>query len=350
MGENQDRRIGGKIKEYILRNMGMLGIVFISIAYTATAMITISRNEKTPAQIIVDGVTFLILGVLVTRLLSLQGIMNGERDERVNKTVTLHGQVVKQSEPYIDRLDAWCEVMNAQALKMQRTHILLRNGMKYEDYFDEEGIAREYVPRPFVEPPIPEPPATLTGKERDAWRAREREKVERAREIHDRQETERMRFYTAALRVKLTPLSACALTGEMVRREDPFYFGRTKKEYERTSGRQDLILRVLATIVFGFYSVELIENFNTADLVWKFLQVAFAVSMGLVQMYQSHIYVTEEYRGAIIQKIDHLQMFLRAQETEPSAKEKYKNLINQEEQYDGDNHCPEEHGAEIHLP
>ena len=357
MGENQDRRIGGRIKEYILRNVGMLGIVFISIAYTATALITISRTEKTLAQIIVDGVTFLLLGVLVTRLFSLQGIMNGERDRRVVKTVTLHGQIVERAEPFIDRLDDWCEGKNAQALKMQRTHILLRNGMKYEDYFDEEGIAREYVARPFVEPPFPEPPATLSGKERDEWRARELGKIKRARELHERHEAARLQFYTAALRVKLTPLSACALTGEMVKREDPFYFGRTKKEYERSSGRQDLILRVLAAVVFGFFSVELIENFSAADLVWKLLQVAIAVAMGLVQMYQSHIYVTEEYRGAIIQKIDHLQMFLRTQEAggaspSPTTEDlESDDLIKgkQEEQNNGNNECPEEHGAEIHV-
>jgi hypothetical protein len=357
MGEYQDRRIGGRIKEYILRNVGMLGIVFISLAYTATALITISRNEKTLAQIIVDGVTFLLLGVLVTRLFSLQGIMNGERDDRVMKTVTLHGETVERAEPFIDHLDAWCEVKNAQALKMQRTHILLRNGMKYEDYFDEEGIAREYVCRPFIEPMLPEPPAALSGRERDEWRLRELGKIKQAREMHDKQEAARLQFYTAALRVKLTPLSACALTGEMVRREDPFYFGRTKKEYERSSGRQDLILRVLAAIVFGFFSVELIENFSAADLVWKVLQVALAVAMGLVQMYQSHIYVTEEYRGAIIQKIDHLQMFLRTQEAGGASPSPTKedlesdDLIKgkQEEQNNGNNECPEEHGAEIHV-
>lgn len=358
MGENQDRRIGGKIKEYLLRNVGMLGIVFISLAYTATALITISRNEKTWQQIVVDGVIFLLLGVLVTRLFSLQGMMNGERDVRVVKTVTLHGQMVERAEPYIDRLDAWCEVKNAQALKMQRTHILLRNGMKYEDYFDAGGIAREYRPRMFEEPVIPEPPSSMSGKERDAFRIREIEKIKRMRSLHDRHEAARLQFYEAALRVKLTPLSACALTGEMVRREDPFYFGRSKKEYERSSGRQDLFLRVMAAVVFGFFSVELIENFSAADLVWKVLQVALAVSMGAVQMYQSHIYVTEEYRGAVIQKIDHLQMFLRTQETSPTATRPplpsgegmgNDENIKQEEQDDGNDGNPVDIGVEIHV-
>ena len=309
MGENQGKKIGERIKEYVMRNVGMLGVVLLSAGYTATSLITISRTEKSIGRIIVDGVTFLLLGVLLTRLFSLQGIMNGERDARVVATVRLHANTVERIEPFIDRLDAWCEIKNAQALRMQRVHILLRNGMKYEHYFDEEGIAKGFAEQPFCEPPMPQAPDSLQGRERQAWIDRERKKIERARALHERQEAARLQFYEAALRVRLTPLSACALTGEMVKREDPFYFGRSKQEYEVRSGRKDLILRILAAIVFGFFSVELLENFSVADLVWKMLQVALAVAMGLVQMYQSHIYVTEEYRGAVVQKIDHLQMF-----------------------------------------
>lgn len=349
MGENTDRKIGGKIKEYLARNVGMLGVILLSLGYTATSLVTISRNQKTVEQIIVDGATFLLLGILLTRLFSLQGIINGERDSRVVATVRLHGQMVEQTEPYIDRLDGWCEIKNAQALKMQRTHILLRNGMKYEHYFDEGGITKGFVMQPFVEPAIPQVPDSLQGKERDAWMARERQKIERARAHHEKQEATRLHFYEVALRIKLTPLSACALTGEMVKREDPFYFGRSKREYDLTSGRKDLILKILAAVVFGFFSVELLENFSIADLAWKTLQVALAVAMGLVQMYQSQIYVTEEYRGAIIQKIDHLQMFLRAQGMAPSAKDdtqkEEKSNVNDN---DNDNETLDD-GAEIYV-
>ena len=352
MGESfdKDRRIGARLKEYLARNVGMLGVVLLSLGYTATALITISRTEKSVAEIVVDGVTFLLLGVLMTRLFSLQGVINGERDARVARTVNLHGKMVEAAEPYIDRLDGWCEQKNAQALKMQRTHILLRNGMKYEHYFDDEGITRGFVAQPFEEPPFPEPPTTLGGKDREVWMRREQGKIDRARALHDKQEATRLRFYETALGIKLTPLSACALTGEMVKREDPFYFGRSKREYEVTSGRQDLVIKVLAAIVFGFFSVELLEDFSIADLVWKALQVCLAVAMGLVQMYQSHIYVTEEYRGAIVQKIDHLQMFLAAIR---ACEEKQTNEQPKEEQDDvNDNDEPRtgNDGAEVHLP
>lgn len=355
MGDSQGKKIGERIKDYVVRNVGMLGVVLLSAGYTATALITISRTEKTVQQIIVDGVTFLLLGVLLTRLFSLQGIMNGERDARVVATVQLHGDTVDKIEPYIDRLDAWCEIKNAQALKMQRVHILLRNGMKYEHYFDEEGIAKGFVEQPFYEPPVPQPPDSLYGKERQAWIERERKKIERARTLHERQEAARLQFYEAALRVRLTPLSACALTGEMVRREDPFYFGRSKQEYEVRSGRKDLILRILAAVVFGFFSVELLENFSVADLVWKALQVALAVAMGLVQMYQSHIYVTEEYRGAVVQKIDHLQMFASYIKAGRDAAMTVAPQIEQKEDEKDvdDNQCDEPRtqdvGAEVHL-
>jgi len=196
---------------------------------------------------------------------------------------------------------------------------------------------------------MPEAPASLGPKEREAWVLREQKKIDRARAYHEKQEADRLRFYETALRIKLTPLSACALTSEMVNREDPFYFGRSKREYEMTSGKRDLVLKILAAVVFGFFSVELLESFSLADLAWKVLQVAMAVAMGLVQMYQSRIYVTEEYRGAIIQKIDHLQMFLSSVRP-PKAEQDEEQTITEEEKSNGnDNDDGPGTGAEIHV-
>jgi hypothetical protein len=42
-------------------------------------------------------------------------------------------------------------------------------------------------------------------------------------------------------------------------------------------------------------------------------------------------------------------MFLRTQEVAPIAEEEHENLMKQEEQNNGNNECPEEHGAEVHV-
>ena len=109
--------------------------------------------------------------------------------------------------------------------------------------------------------------------------------------------------------MKLTPLSAGELTSEGGKQQDPFYFGRTKAQYEAQHSLGDLISKFGTAIIFGYYGVSLIENFDYARLIWTTLQVALFLVMGVIKMYQAYNFVVDEFRGRIVKKIDNLQKF-----------------------------------------
>lgn len=270
-----------KVKVFFKQNIGYFVVGLVSLIYIATAFITIGKTGKTVAEIIADGTIVLALGFFINRVFDLQGMMNGDREEKVQATYILHGETVVKISPYIDRLDAWCKIKNEENLKVQRTRILATEGMKYDDYFDESGAAKDF---------------TINE---------ERLKNKTLR----KDELKRIKCFRKALRLRLTPMTAGSLTSEGGKAQDPYFFGRTKKQYETQTGVKDIIFKVLIACIFGYYGVELIRDFSYANLIWKALQVGIFLVMGVIKMYASYMFVVDEYRGRIIKKIDNLQMF-----------------------------------------
>ncbi len=270
-----------KVKEFFKHNIGYLIVAFVSAVYIMTAFIAIDRTGKTVAEIIADGAIAFLLGVFINRIFDLQGLSNGDREERVQATKNEHGATVLRISPHIDKLDEWCERENAKNYKVQRTKILARVGLRYDDCFDGDGVAKEWTPS----------------------------EANMANKVLRKIELKKLKGYSAAVNLKLTALSAGELTSEGGKQQDPFYFGRTKAQYETHEGVFDIISKLGTAFIFGYYGVTLIQGFNYANLIWTSLQVALFLVMGVIKMYQAYNFVVDEFRGRIIKKIDSLQKF-----------------------------------------
>lgn len=270
-----------RAKEFFKHNIGYLIVAVVSAVYIMTAFLTIDRTGKTVAEIIADGAIAFLLGVFINRTFDLQGMMSGDREERVQATKNEHGATVIRISPHIDKLDEWCERENARNYKVQRTKILARVGLRYDDCFDADGVAKDYVPN------------------KNAMADKHLRKIE----------LRKIKAYRDAINLKLTALSAGELTSEGGKQQDPFYFGRTKAQYETHEGAFDIISKLGTAFIFGYYGVTLIQGFNYANLIWTSLQVALFLVMGVIKMYQAYNFVVDEFRGRIIKKIDSLQKF-----------------------------------------
>ena len=271
-----------KVKDFLKNSTGYGIILLISAGYVATAFITIERSGKSLWRIIADGIVIFLIGIIINRAFELQGITEGDREERVQNAMACHARMVDQVAPYIDRLDDWCDQKNREALRAQRVRILAERGMKYSDYFDEEGMTLEF-------------------------------KVNEER-LHNRYlrkiEVKRIRCYYKALSLKLTPLTSGVLTSEGGRYGDPYYLGRSKPEYTRESSREDVISKILLSVLFGYYGIALIANWSVATLIWKALQIVVFLVIGSLKKTQSFQFVTDEFRGRITKKTNILQMFV----------------------------------------
>ena len=270
-----------KIRDFFKQNIGYFIVALVSIVYIATAFITVDETGKTIGEIIADTAVVFFLGLFINRVFDLQGMMNGDRDERVQMAIVTHGETVVKISPYIDKLDDWCKLKNEENLKVQRTRVLASEGMRYEDYFNEDGSAKDFKP------------------DEEKLKNKTLRKTEKAR----------IRCFKKALHLKLTPITAGALTSEGGKKQDPYNFGRTKGQYETQTSVRDIITKICIAGIFGYYGVRLIQDFNYATLIWNGLQVAIFLIMGCIKMYNSFMFVTGEYRTRIVNKTNNLEMF-----------------------------------------
>lgn len=269
------------IKKGITQNLGYIAVALVCLIFMLTAFLEMGKTGKTIGEIITDSAVFFFLGCLVTRMLDLQGLSEGERDERLIRTLELHGQTVDRISPHIEDLDAWCDDKNRAAMKMQRSKILACECMRYGDCFEEDGIAKPFE-----------------------------FKDENSKNKHLRRaENRRYRCYLKAVHLKLTPLTASDLTSEGGRADDPNYLGRTKAQYESQTRTWDIAMRLGTSLVFGYYAVDLLQDFSYANIIWRALQVAMLLLMGSIRRNMSYSFMTDEYRARIIKKIDHMQKF-----------------------------------------
>ncbi len=269
-------------KNEIKRNSGYLAILFVSLAYVLTALITIEQTGKSVYQIIADGMLAFLFGFSIDKMFELQGMKDGENDLRVMRTMALHESVVLAIIPYLEYLDGWCDLRNAENYKLQRSKILSKGGIHYRDAFDEDGVA--------------------LGIDVDPKRAKSKEQK--------RNDKIKLKAYSKARDLKLAELTPTELTGNgRTRSEDIYDFGRTKIEYEKSVSRKQAISKIFTAVFFGYYGVTLIKNFSWEVLIWNILQVAIFLVMGVVKMYQAYNYITDEYRTATVKKIDLLQKY-----------------------------------------
>ena len=293
---------GQKIREFVQKNMGFFTAGFVCIIFVASSIITIGKTGKSVHTIIVDGAVAFFMSLFLGRLLTFQGLINGERDEKYIATASLHGEMVVKISPHIEHLDAWCEKKTASVLREGRTNILVAAGMKYEDYFDEFGRARDFVASE---------KALAAGERVKGLRAVTRLFSPAARADHFlwKHEEARMKAYRRALKFTVTPLSSSMLTGNGQNGKDPYRFNHTKASFVARGAAQSMVSKIAVAVLSGYYGIELIQNFSFANLVWKALQIAFIAAMAVVEMYRAHYFITDECRGETIKKIDLLQMF-----------------------------------------
>lgn len=268
--------------------VGYLGVAVVALVYIGTAMFVPIASGKPLGTIIADGALGFVLGIAINFNLNLQGILKGKNAAQMLATKVEHGQAVERVSPHIHRLDGWCAAQNAEALKRERTRILMAAGLRYEDCFDEDGIPREVA---------------FTG---DKDLVSMREKARRA-----------------AVKVKMTPLSTASLTGDGERTGDPFAFGETPEQYQRRTNLTDIGSKVVMALVFGYYGVDMIANFRFEELAWRAMYVAILLALGISKLLRSYLFMVDTYRGGVIKKINYLQSFENWASATPESEDEH---------------------------
>lgn len=276
-----------KVKEVIESSVGYVAAALVALAYVATGLLVPSLSHKSLVDILREGAVGFVLGVAINFCLSLQGILKGKRSTKMQETVAAHGEAVEAIEPHIHRLDDWCLAQNESALRRERVRLLTPAALRYSDCFDEDDVPRDVDFSAFPKP--------LKKKKEAAFQS--------------------------AVELKITPLSSSSLTGEGTKTGDPFYFGESVDEYQVRSNIMDAIFKLFIAAGLGYFTVDMVVNFDAAALIWRALYVALLLALGVAKLLRSYLFMVDNYRGNIVKKINHLQAFKNWAEQNPEKEE-----------------------------
>lgn len=276
-----------RMKGYLKTNMFFIGVLILGIVYITRGLITIEPTGKTVLAILADSALAMITGYLITSLLSKQGLMKGIEDLKVQSTNNLHAKTVVECDSFIDKLDEFCELENDKSKIKEQTRILAPVGLSYKDFINENFK--------FIEDP------------KDKY-----QKLANA---------ERRKAIRKAKHIKLTSLTACMLTSDGGKQNDPFNLGKTTREYESTTNKRRLYKKVLNGVVFGYFGVGMVQDFNWTSLLWTGIQVIIFITMGMLSYAQSYTFMTDENRQRTIKKINILHMFINWSKADTSKEE-----------------------------
>ena len=142
-----------KAKEILSNIFGYLLIVATCALYVLTAVFILNPTGKTFWQAIADGFLSLGIGITLDHLFRQQGLISGLKSASLTKTMILYGSTIEKINDYINKLGDWCVNKNRRTYKEQRTKILSRAGLRYQDCFHDDGTAKPYF-ADFEEIPI----------------------------------------------------------------------------------------------------------------------------------------------------------------------------------------------------
>ena len=267
----------------LYKNAGYIAVVLISLVYIGGSFILISKTGKSVGEIIATGVISMLVGLLINGVFRSIGINKGESDERTIKTAQLYSKSIEEISPYVDKLEDFCEMENKRAISSLRRKILATAGLHYNDFFDSEGIlcSSSYE--------------LYSDEEIKGAKGRKKRKM-----IFEN--FKRKRAYDKASNLKIKHLTPSALTCDGVKENNPFDFGKSKREYAREKNLSDALSRVVMAVIFGI-------NVLLNRTILNTLQIVMYITSGIIQMYSSFSWVVDEHRGGIIKKIDYLQKF-----------------------------------------
>ena len=266
-------------KKFIFKNIGFFMIFFISVLYIIRGLFRISETGASVAEIIGNGLLAMAVGFAINVIFRQNGILYGEETAEVIYANNLHAKTVDLITPKIHLLDEFCNKENTRVVKELRTKILSSEGLKYSNYFDNDGIAKGF-------------------------------EIKETKNKHDAKKQKRQyHAYQKALKLKITLLTPSSLTTDGAKQDDPFDFGMTKADYQKKKSSLDIVTRVLFGVLFGYFTLKRIENFSYEDLIWNALQIAIFLMFGVIQMIQSYMFIKNDDRARILKKVDLLQKF-----------------------------------------
>lgn len=253
-----------KLFNFLKKNIYNFLIVIVCFVFLFREMIEISESGKTIPSIIADSFISFLMGFTLDTIFSRKGIEAAKNSVSYMALMETYGKEISKTDPYIDKLDDWCEEKNEENLIKAQKQYLRKARIKYEDF------------------------AVMTKEE--CCKTKEQKK-----------------FWKKAENVKIRKLSADNLLLEMNTQYDKGKKEQTILEYEKSQDFKKIISKVLLSVIFGYFTITYVRDFG--QLLWGAINLGCWILLALTRYTADYMYVKEVHQNVIRRKINLLIEF-----------------------------------------
>lgn len=256
-----------KVAKFFASQSVNIILLIIVAVYALSGLINIQETGRTPLEILSGGFIALILAWSISTLLGQKGIASGQKSDVYKATLIEYGNKVSSVDGHTDEFEKFCEEQKAYEKEKIQRSIIANAGLKWEKVFVEGQFVL---------------PNNLQKEQKNAIKK--------------------------AIKAKVYNMEAGYILGgteqELKSTKDETLSSFQAKESARTG-----FLKVITSVIFGIYSIEILQDFNWAAVIWKLLEVAVWLAFGYMSFFTNYEFVIDKYRKQIISKINLIVKF-----------------------------------------
>lgn len=287
--ESLDMHIN-KIKQQLLEGAYIYVALILSLIYIFYGIVKMEETGKSILQILADGMMSMIAGYSIGRLLSLQGYKSGGKDESLIAVRKQHRDKVESINKHLDKLEEYVKMVNEKRTKEARIVILSEEALCYEDF--EKGLYKDY----------------MLKSSKDKYSASQKKALKKAYHY-------RSQYLSSKILIR---------SGESNNLDSKKAIGETLEEHQKRENTKQFMSKILFAIVFGYFTIKMVEDLNWFNLIWTALQVVSFLAFGLMKFYSSKIYMQTTLVDRYQAQIDELVSFESWLEKQPKEEKKEK--------------------------
>ena len=260
-----------RLMRFIRKNIYDFAIVLICLTRIVVSLADIQKTGKTIAGIIADGAITFVFSMVMSLLIEGKGLLAGEQAKEYQEALAIYKKTRDSASRWISKLDGWCKAYSKAHYKAKMTTMLLPLGLTYEQY-----VTHDYNEENFSD--------------------------------------EQKKQYAKIKKVKVQRITTESLmSGEIESGREIDYENTTKKAYMKRSTSSDLLSKIILSIVFGYFTLPPIAQWDWSGAVWALLHTSLILGMSIVKYISAFNFVNDELRAKLVDKTNKLNLFMKEQ-------------------------------------
>lgn len=286
MFEDTNKKVDvDKLSRTITNNLIRFILVGISFVYLFSGFFKPGVSDVPLWIRLADSTVSIVVAILISSMLGAQGMLAGNKSDSIINAKKAHADAIEKADKYAEYADIWSDEENRIAYKKARTHLLASAGLKYSDYFDDDGA--------YTDKEIEKPEGSIVKKSGKIKLSKEQRK----------QYKRRKKLLNRALYIRLSQVSYAGIATDSNVNYDYNNTGQTQTEFQTRRTFKKSIGKILSVAILGSIVFELAMGQNWMQALFNgAIKLVLFFAFGGWEYIINYNFVTIDYLSGLMKK------------------------------------------------